>query len=89
MKRRAAAADDEQSKPKARRCSSTQKEAGRRTAAAEHTEHGGRKTGTEDDAEKWAVGDWLAPPFMSRQLQGLQQVRSGNSTKLRDSRSCC
>lgn len=86
MKRRAVAppADDgEQAKPKTRRYSSTQKEAGRRT------EEAGRKSASHEDGETWAVGDWITPPFMTKQLQGLQEVRSRELPELRDSRRCC
>lgn len=82
MKRRAT--DDEVGqvgKPKAARRSSNtlDDEPPRRSAAGATT--GAVKSMFAVDDEEWAVGDWLAPPFMSKQLQSLQQVRSCTSFK--------
>ena len=74
MKRRAAAAaaDDDASQAKAaRRSSASPNDAGRQAAARKPA--AAAAAVEEDD---WAVGDWVAPPYMSNQLQLQQQVRS-------------
>ena len=67
MKRRGAAAEDAPAK-RARGASSRETD-GARPAAR-------RAAAAKQPHEEYAVGDWLAPPFMQNQFQRLQKVRA-------------